>query len=108
MPVNYPTWHQGVTPNTEPNAVATGWRDVEDVPAIRVRGATYRDSQPLDGVFELVRLRPQKVNRESRYEVYCAWFGVKPRRTFPRIAVKTGGFEIIRNYSGEVIDNIST
>jgi hypothetical protein len=77
------------------------------VPAIRVRGATYRSCQPIDGVFELVSPIPQQVAGEERYEVYCAWFGVKPPTTYPRILVRPGDYELLSSYSGEVIDNLS-
>jgi hypothetical protein len=77
------------------------------VPAIRVRGATYRGSRPIDGVFELVTPTPQQVAREERYEVYCAWFGVKPPTKYPRISVRPGGYQVLSSYSGKVIDNLS-
>src|SRR5689334_1487373 len=108
MPANYPEWNDGVTPHTHPAAVATRTRVVNGVPAIRVHGATYRGSQPLIGVFELVMLTPQYVAGEERYEVYCAWFGVKPPTTYPRLSVQPGSYELLAGYSGDVIDNIST
>lgn len=83
MPANYPEWDSGVTRHTQADATATRTQAVSGVPAIRVRGARYRSSRPLDGVFELVSPTPQQVAGEERYEVYCAWFGVKPRTTYP-------------------------
>jgi hypothetical protein len=105
MPANYPDWRED-TPHTDALAKATHTRTVTNASAIRVRGATYRGSQPIDGVFELVDAVPRSVDGEERYEVYCAWFGVKPLTTYPRISVRDG-FELIANYSGTVIDNIS-
>jgi hypothetical protein len=107
MPANYPDWRPD-TPKTDSNAKGTEIRKVSGFPAIRVHGATYRGSQPIDGVFELVSSVPQLINGEERYEVYCSWFGVKPRTMFPRISVSAGAYELISNYSGDVIDNIST
>jgi hypothetical protein len=80
---------------------------VTGVPAIRVRGATYRGSPPIEGVFELVSSIPEQVDGEDRYEVYCAWFGVKPPTTYPRISIGPGGFELLSSYTGEVVDNLS-
>jgi len=80
---------------------------VTGVLALRVSGATYRGSQPIDGVFELVTATPQRVQRDDRYEVYCSWFGVKPPTTYPRIAVGRGRCELLSNYTGEVVDDIS-
>jgi hypothetical protein len=74
---------------------------------VRVRGARYRGSQLIDGVFELVDSVPQRVRGEERYEVYGAWFGVKPFTKYPRIAVRPDACELIPSYAGEVIDNIS-
>lgn len=106
MPASYPAWAEGVTPRTHAEATSTRTRTVTEVPAIRVRGATYRESRPLDGVFELVSPTPQQVAGEERFEVYCAWFGVKPPTTYPRLSVRPGGFEVLTRYTGEVIDNI--
>jgi hypothetical protein len=105
MPANYPNWRSN-TPKTSPLAKAAKWRNESNVPAIRVRGATYRGSQPIDGVFELVSATPQSVNGEERFEVYCSWFGVKPPTSYPRISVPQG-YNLEVNYSGEVIDNIA-
>jgi len=107
MPANYPNWERGVTPHTDPGARASRTRAVSGARAIRVLGARYRGSQPIDGVFELVDSRPQQVKGEERYEVYCAWFGVKPFTRYPRLALSPDACELILNYSGEVIDNIS-
>lgn len=96
-----------MTPNTDARARAFGHRTVSCVPAIRVRGATYRGSQPIDGVFELVDSRPRRIKGEERYEVYCAWFGVKPFTCYPRLSVMPDACELIPSYTGEVIDNIS-
>ena len=107
LPANYPEWVSGVTPDTHEHATVTRSRTVSGVPGIRVRGATYRGCRPIDGVFELVALNPQRVAGEERYEVYCAWFGVKPLTTYPRISISPGHYEILPDYSGEVIDNLS-
>jgi hypothetical protein len=50
---------------------------------------------------------PQRVRGQERYEVYCAWFGVKPLTKYPRIAVRPDACELIPSYSGKLIDNIS-
>jgi hypothetical protein len=107
MPKNYPDWNTEVTPDTHAGATASRFRTVSGVPAIRVRGATYRGSQPINGVFELVDCTPQQVNGEDRFEVYCSWFGVKPPNTYPRIFVNPNEYEIMPDYCGEVIDDIS-
>jgi hypothetical protein len=96
MPANYPDWIKGKTPHTHSKAHATGLRRV-DQPclAIRVSGATYRGSLPIDGVFELVA--DAWVKDEPRYEVFCSWFGVKPFTCYPRI--KAAACEPLHNYT---------
>lgn len=107
MPRNYPIWNaDDKIPNTNVHALPSRTLSVTNVLAIRVRSATYRSCQPINGVFELVSDVPQSVANEERFEVYCAWFGVKPRNRYPRISVG-GNYEIIQNYTGDVIDNIS-
>lgn len=108
MPKEYPVWRENDAPSTRAGAHVTRHRDVVDVLAIRVVDATYRDSEPITDVFELVTSEPHTLKGEERYEVYCAWFGVRPGSNFPRIAVKPGSFEIIAHYTGRVADNIST
>ena len=105
MPASYPTWKPD-TPHTDDAAKPCATRRVSGVFAIRVAGASYRGSHPFDGVLELVSTRPQTVKGERRFEVYCGWHGVKSRGTFPRIS--PGKYEILMDYTGEVIDNISS
>jgi hypothetical protein len=44
---------------------------------------------------------------QLRAEVYCSWHGVIPIKSYPRILLPPDGFELIYNYSGKVLDNIS-
>src|SRR5262245_40423068 len=107
MPANYPDWTPS-TPKTHPSATATRRRTVTNALVIRVTAATYRNSQTIDGVFELVSESPQQIEGEDRFEVYCAWFGVKPFTNYPRISVQPRSYQLVSDYSGEVIDNISS
>jgi hypothetical protein len=107
MPTSYPDWVKGVTLHTHKDAKPSRTRFVRNVPVIRVTGATYRGCAPIDGVFELVDRQEHWLKGECCYEVYCAWFGVKPYTVFPRIIVNPKGCEIVENYTGEVIDNLS-
>ncbi len=110
MPANYPRWKDGVTPCTHSAARPKKWRPVKNVTVIRVSGSTYRDCQPMQGVFEVVNPK-NPIRRwkggELRCQVYCPWFGVKPPTTFPNIIVKGGLYTVEGDYTGEVIDDIS-
>lgn len=107
MPASYPDWVRGVAPRTCETARPSATRYVADTTVIRVTGATYRDCEPIDGVFEVVDHRERWLKGKCRYEVYCAWFGVKPFTVFPRLVVNPQACELIESYTGEVIDDIS-
>lgn len=105
MPASYPDWDTLPAPRTHTGACVTRWRQVRHARIIRVQQATYRGSG-FDGIFELVEGRPQP-DGKGRYEVYCAWFGVKPNTQFPTLAVAEGRWAIESDYSGKVADNLS-
>lgn len=107
MPPPYSNWTHGI-PHTSKRAKAVTWRQVSNATVIRVKGATYRNSQPIDDVFELANPndRPQQKYRALRIEVICSWFGVKPPTSYPNIIVLPNGFTIDTNYSGPVVDDI--
>lgn len=109
MPATYPSWTPG-TPHTDAAAQVQRHRPVNNVDVIEVRGATYRNCQPVTGIFELVDSSrdPQTWRGSLRAEVYCAWHGVKPPTCFPNIKVNVGQFKIIRGYTGDVIDNLAS
>lgn len=106
MSALYPDWCAS-TPHTSTQAKPTRYRHVSGVAVIKVKGATYRKCPPIADVFELVTREPQNVDGEGRFEVYCAWFGVKPLKNYPRISPGVG-YTIEEDYTGKVVDNIST
>lgn len=107
MPAHYPNWKDN-TPHTNANAIPSRTRTVSGVTVIEVKNASYRGASNISGFFELVdRLAaPRNYKGKLCIEVYCAWHGVKPPTRYPMIAVGNS-FLIHRNYSGEVIDNLS-
>lgn len=109
MPAIYPNWFPGTIPHTNGAAKPTKWRSVQNVVVIEVNGATYRNSKPIDGIFEVVDVaNPTKIFKgKLRSEVYCSWCGVKPPTVFPQILIQNCKYKIINNYTGNVIDNLS-
>lgn len=105
MTSNFKEWNN-TTPHTSHKATATDTRQVKNVNAISVKGATYRGCQPIDGIFELADTQMKSISGDIRFEVVCGWFGVKPYNSFPQIKI-TNDYEIIKDFTGEVIDNIS-
>ena len=110
MPASYPIWSTKNPPHTSKSAAPKGFRIVTDATVIKVSRAKYRNSNPLNGCFEVVNLGvPTKIYKSKlRSEVYCSWFSIKPPTVFPQILLQTPGctWNIIYNYSGEVIDNL--
>jgi hypothetical protein len=106
MAASYPDWNNQI-PHVDKNARPCGYRRVVGVRVIEVRGATFRGSQPLDGTFEIVRL-PAHRGGNLRVEVLCAWHGVKPPTCYPHLKLEAGKFQVIEDYTGEVVDNIKS
>ena len=93
-------------PHTNPNAQPKSERRVVDVLAIRVELASIRGAT-VSGVFELAD-NPQPItiyNGELRAEVKCLWYDRKPTTTWTHLLLSKK-WELIKNYSGEVVDNI--
>jgi hypothetical protein len=93
-------------PHTNSNAQQKSERRVVDVLAIRVESASIRGAT-VSGIFELAD-NPQPItiyNGDLRAEVKCFWYNRKPTSTWMHLSLSKK-WELIRNYSGEVVDNI--
>lgn len=114
MPAKYPNWNarKPLPPNTDKLAKPTRWRHEENVTVIEVTAASYRNSLPLNGVFEVVNPKEptKEFKKRLRCEVYCSWFSVKPPTVYPQILLDEPGceYKIIENYTGDVIDNLQS
>ena len=94
-------------PNTHNSAAPVEWRDVVDVPAVRITNGHLRGSN-FDGIFELANgpLPLDLFHGKIRIEVKVGWFGRRPKSTWAHIT-PTEDWELIQNYSGPVVHNIS-
>jgi hypothetical protein len=92
--------HVGAKPDSQ-------LRHVVDVLAIRVANGHLRGSD-FDGVFEVADVpKPFSIHTgDLRVEVKVGWFGMKPKTTWSHITLN-GEWELIRNYSGKVVHNLS-
>ena len=90
--------------NAKPN---TKGRYVVDVLAIRIKNGHLRGSN-FDGIFELADIpKPFDIrSAELRVQVKVGWFGMKPKTSWPHITLKEE-WELIRNYTGDVVHNLS-
>jgi hypothetical protein len=106
----YPSWNHGVTPRTDPAARVRKHRAVQHRHVIRVTNASYR-SAVFDGVFDLeeqggsdpIRVTPKG---KSYARVVCAWYGVTPDTEFPGIDLSSAEYELLADFSGDVVDDI--
>ena len=93
-------------PHTSPNANVKSYRRAVDTLAIRIKSASIRNAE-VSGVFELADV-PQPfsvLNGVLRVEVKCLWYKRKPPSSWTHLQL-LDNWELIRNYSGDVADNI--
>lgn len=109
---NAPVYNEWLpnTPHTDPAAKVSRHRTVSGVAAAKVLGASYRNAT-LSGIFELTNQTSADPVRDlpggkRKIQVVCAWYGCKGDLHFD-VSDTGSSVEIIRNYSGEVVDNIS-
>jgi hypothetical protein len=94
-------------PNTYPNAKPESYRQVKNVLAVLIHEGFLRGSTFNDCYFEVAdSLQPFDVfDGKTRVEVQVLWFNRKPVTTWAHITLN-GKYELLRNYSGEVVANI--
>ena len=94
--------------NTHAHAQPDGQlRHVVDVLAIRIADGHLRGSD-FSGVFEVAEV-PQPFDvydGKHRVQVKVGWFGMKPKTSWSHVTLR-GEWELIRNYSGKVVHNLS-
>jgi hypothetical protein len=93
--------------DTNPNAGPTEHRVVANALAIRITKGSLRSSE-FDGVFELADVpKPFDLHDgKLRVEVMVGWFGMKPKTTWSHVTL-SGDWELLRNWSGKVVHNLS-
>ena len=95
-------------PDTNPNAKPTAHRQVKHVLAVLVHEGFLRGSKFNDCYFEVADSKEpfDTFAGKTRVEVQVLWFGRKPATTWAHVTL-IGKYELLRNYSGEVVANIS-
>lgn len=94
-------------PNTHADARPVEYRRVLDVLAIRIVEGAFRNAE-VAGVFEIADIaEPFDIHDGNlRVQVKCCWFERKPPTSWAHITLN-GQWELLRNYTGEVVDNIA-
>ena len=95
-------------PVTRSTANIVEIRVAENIQAVKITKGSFR-SAPVSGFFELASQETDyKIDKNGKktIEVKLGWFGVKPPTTWAHVTI-LGDSNIINNYSGSVVHNIS-
>lgn len=92
-------------PMTDAAAIPKCVRAVSNVPAIKIQKGAIRNAQFENCIFELVSENDTPKMRwgMKRILVKCLWFGKKPPTTWMHVGI-IGEFDIIQNYTGDVVE----
>jgi hypothetical protein len=97
--------------DTEPLAKPTSWQTVSNATVLKVLKGTYRNAV-FEGVFLVDEVETSK-HKDSKDGwsiaiVYCLWFGTRLKTRGIELKYQAEGSELIANYTGEVVSNLST
>ena len=100
-----------LAPDTEPLAKPTSWQTVSNATVLKVQKGTYRNAV-FSGVFLVDEVETSK-HKDSKDGwsiaiVYCLWFGTRLKTRGIELKYQAEGSELIANYTGEVVSNLST
>ncbi|PUE30842.1 hypothetical protein B9Z35_07260 [Limnohabitans sp. Jir61] len=106
-----PLMSSSLAPDTEPLAKPTSWQTVSNATVLKILKGTYRNAV-FDGVFLVDEVETAK-HKDSKDGwsvaiVYCLWFGTRLKTRGIELKYQADGSELIANYTGEVVSNLST
>ena len=97
--------------DTEPLAKPTSWQTVSNATVLKVLKGTYRNAV-FEGFFLVDEVETSKhKNSKDGWSiaiVYCLWFGTRLKTRGIELKYQAEGSELIANYTGEVVSNLST
>lgn len=97
--------------DTEPLAKPTSWQTVSNATVLKVQKGTYRKAV-FDGVFLVDEVETAKhkdsKNGWSIAIVYCLWFGTRLKTRGIELKFQAESSEFVKNYTGEIVSNLST
>ncbi|MDB0048059.1 hypothetical protein N9F12_01300 [Burkholderiaceae bacterium] len=100
----------GSVPPTDELAKPTKWESVTDATVLSIKTGTYRNAV-FEGVFLLDEdATAKQKDSEDGWKiaiVYCLWFEKRLLTRGIELKYQAEGSEILRNYSGEVVSNLS-
>ena len=106
-----PFMDDALTPHHSHLAKPTSWQTVSNATVLNVQKGTYRNAV-FSGVFLVDEVETAK-HKDSKDGwsiaiVYCLWFGTRLKTRGVQLKYQVEGSELLRDYSGEVVTNIST
>jgi hypothetical protein len=105
-----PVMDDALTPHHSQLAKPTQWQTVSSVKVIKIQKGTYRNAV-FNGVFLIDEVETAK-HKETKDGwsvaiVYCLWFGTRLKTRGVELKYQAEGSELISNYTGEVVSNLS-
>ena len=108
--LNAPLTSAVSAPDTDAHAKPTRWVTVSNAAVLKVKKAAYRNAV-FEGTFLLDKAETEKYTstKEGWHVaiVYCLWFGGRLQTRGIELKYQAEGSEVIENYSGEVVSNLS-
>lgn len=106
-----PLMNSSLAPKTEPLAKPTSWQTVSNATVLKVQKGTYRNAV-FSGVFLVDEFETDK-HKDSKDGwliaiVYCLWFGTRLKTRGIELKYQAEGSEFVKNYTGEIVSNLST
>lgn len=106
-----PLMNSSLAPDTQPLAKPTSWQTVSNATVLEVQKGTYRNAV-FEGYFlvDEVETGKHKSSKDgwSIAIVYCLWFGTRLKTRGIELKYQTANSEWIKDYTGEVVSNLST
>lgn len=100
----------GSVPSTDELAKPTKWEPVTDATVLSIKSGTYRNAV-FDGLFLLDEdATAKQKDSEDGWKiaiVYCLWFEKRLLTRGIELKYQAEGSEILRNYTGAVVSNLS-
>lgn len=106
-----PVMSSSMAPDTEPFAKPTSWQTVSNATVLKVLKGSYRNAV-FEGFFLVDEVETSK-HKDSKDGwsiaiVYCLWFGTRLKTRGIELKYQAEGSELVKNYTGEVVSNLST
>ena len=105
-----PLMSSSLEPKTEPLAKPTKWQTVSNVTVLKVQKGTYRKAV-FSGIYLIDEVATAK-HKDSKDGwsiaiVYCLWFGTRLKTRGIELKYQAEGSELVKNYTGEIVSNLS-